>query len=368
MIKIVMGPPCAGKSTYVSEHSEKGDLIIDYDLIAKALGSETSHASDGIIKRAAFDARESAILRALNEPKENSWIIHTSPTEEHIKRYNDVGAEFIELDPGYDTCIERAKEDNRPQQTFDGIEKYYSREKGNSKMLYKTIKLKVDDTGKVSGYFSTYDEEADSYGDIVSPGAFTETIEKRKATGHPFPLCFNHNMDSVIGTVDTIEDTEKGPLITASFLNTEKAQEVREMVKSGAVWQFSFAYAIVEAEEPTNEQKAKGIMQVLTKLDLFEVSIVVVPANQNAVMTDVKSGRRNRKSDEDTIKEIIRLANSLLDTAEEVDEIPEETEETEEGQKANEGATSKELDDLNARKDAILDFINNIKGENKDES
>ena len=233
-------------------------------------------------------------------------------------------------------------------------------------MLYKTINLKVDDAGKVSGYFSTYDEEPDSYGDIVAPGAFTETIEKRKKTGHPFPLCFNHNFDAVIGTIDTIEDTEKGPLITASFLNTEKAQEVREMVKSGAVWQFSFAYDIVEREEPTDEQKSKGIEQVLTKLNLYEVSIVVVPANQNAVMTDVKSGRRNRKSDADTIKEIIRLASSLLE--DETDETPEETEEPKEGQKANEDATSEELESLNARKDALLDFINKNKGDKKDES
>ena len=365
MIRIVMGPPCGGKSTYVSERAEKGDLIIDYDLIAKALGAPISHAADGIIKQAAFDARESAILRALDAPKENSWIIHTSPTKEHIERYEAVGAEFVELDPGRETCLERAKTDERPQQTFDGIEKYYAEKKGKTEMLYKTINLKVDDAGKVSGYFSTYDEEPDSYGDIVAPGAFTETIEKRKETGHPFPLCFNHNFDAVIGTIDTIEDTDKGPLITASFLNTEKAQEVREMVKSGAVWQFSFAYDIVEAKSPTDEQKSKGIEQVLTKLNLYEVSVVVVPANQNAVMTDVKAGKRNRKSDEDIIKEIIRLASSLLD--DDTDETPEETEEPKEGQKANEDATSEELDALNARKDALLDFINKNKGDKKNE-
>ena len=229
-------------------------------------------------------------------------------------------------------------------------------------MQYKTVNFKADEAGKISGYFSTYDEEPDAYGDIVAPGAFTETIKARQETGHPFPLCFNHNMDAVIGTVDSIEDTEKGPLITASFFNTEKAQEVREMVKSGAVYQFSFAYDIREAKEPTDEQKQKGIMQVLTKLDLFEVSVVVVPANQNAVVTEIKSGRRNRKSDEDIIKQIISLANSLLDSGD--DDTPEETESAKEESKANEGAPSKELEALNARRDAVLEFAanNNIYG------
>lgn len=222
-------------------------------------------------------------------------------------------------------------------------------------MKYKTINFKADDNGKISGYFSTYDEEPDSYGDIVAPGAFTETIKAREATGHPFPLCFNHNIDAVIGTVDSIEDTEKGPLITASFFNTEKAQEVREMVKSGAVYQFSFAYDVKGWEEPTEEQKAKGITNVLTKLDLYEVSVVVVPANQNAVVTDIKSGKRNSKKDADAIKQAITLLQGVLDKEED------DSEETEETPKANEDTTSKELDEINARKDALLEYIATIK-------
>lgn len=222
-------------------------------------------------------------------------------------------------------------------------------------MKYKTINFKADDNGKISGYFSTYDEEPDSYGDIVAPGAFTETIKAREATGHPFPLCFNHNMDAVIGTVDSIEDTEKGPLITASFLNTEKAQEVREMVKSGAIYQFSFAYDVKGWEEPTEEQKAKGITNVLTKVDLYEVSVVVVPANQNAVVTDIKSGKRNSKKDADAIKQAITLLQGVLDNEED------DSEETEDAPKANEDTTSKELEEINARKDALLSYIATIK-------
>ena len=122
MIHIVSGPPCAGKSTYVREHAKDGDLRVDYDLIATALGSVNSHAADGLIKQAAFAAREGVIETALKNADDESWIIHTSPSEEHMRRYEEAGAEFIELDPGKETCLERAKEDDRPQQTIDGIE------------------------------------------------------------------------------------------------------------------------------------------------------------------------------------------------------------------------------------------------------
>ena len=73
------------------------------------------------------------------------------------------------------------------------------------------VKAKADDFGIIEGYFSTYDETPDSYGDIIAPGAFTETLKKRAESGHPFPLCFNHDFSKVIGAVDSVEDTEKGP-------------------------------------------------------------------------------------------------------------------------------------------------------------
>lgn len=218
-------------------------------------------------------------------------------------------------------------------------------------MEYKTVSFKAaDDFGKISGYFSTYDEIPDSYGDIVAPGAFTDTIKAREATGHPFPLCFNHNMDAVIGKVDSITDSEKGPLTEASFFNTQKAQDVREMVKSGAVFQFSFAYDVRGMELPNEDQKAKGITRILTKLDLFEVSIVVVPANQNAVVTDIKAGRRNSRKDADAIRQAITLLQSVLDADDDQD--------GEDDAKAN--AQAEEPKQSNPAKASLLEYIRTI--------
>ena len=195
-----------------------------------------------------------------------------------------------------------------------------------NKHLYKSFELKTNEVGGISGFFSTYDQEPDSYGDIIEPGAFTETLKKREESGHPFPLCWNHDFSAVIGAVDSIKDTDKGPFIEAHFLDTQLAQDVRKMLQSGAVYQFSFAYDVLGNRAPTKEEEEKGITQVLTKLEVFEISVVTVPANQNAVATEIKSGRRNNKSDEATIKEIIKLAQSLLETKEESEDKPAEDE------------------------------------------
>ena len=97
--------------------------------------------------------------------------------------------------------------------------------------LIKSFEIKSkDDNGSISGYFSTYDRIPDSYGDVIEKGAFTETIKAREKSGHPFPLCWNHDLDQIIGMVEIIEDKEKGPLMTAVFFDTQLAQEKRKLV------------------------------------------------------------------------------------------------------------------------------------------
>lgn len=227
--------------------------------------------------------------------------------------------------------------------------------------LVKSFEMKADETGKIAGFFSTYDKEPDSYGDIIAPGAFTETLAKRAETGHPFPLCWNHDFSEVIGACDSIEDTEKGPYVEAHFLDTQKAQDVRKAVQSGAVWQYSFAYDVLERRDPTEEEKAAGVENVLTKVDLFEVSVVTVPANQNAVVTEVKAGRRNRKSDEEIIKNCIESLKSLLDDGEE--DKPAEAEANEEKAAPEVNEASEEQTEIgNSKKaDELLAKINELK-------
>lgn len=222
--------------------------------------------------------------------------------------------------------------------------------------LYKNFQIKSDDdSGKISGYFATYDRIPDSYGDVIAKGAFTETIAKRKESGHPFPLCWGHDLNQIIGAVypEDIEETEKGPLMTASFFNSPLAQEKREIVKSGVVYQFSFAYDILDAEIVTLEDGTKA--QELRKLDLFEVSIVPIPANPRAEVTDIKAGRRNSKSDEQAIRQAIALLEGVLDD--------EDSDDGEDNVEAN--GAPEEQKQSNPKKDALLETINKILEENE---
>ncbi len=235
--------------------------------------------------------------------------------------------------------------------------------------LFKSFEMKAADNGLIEGYFSTYEKTPDSYGDIIEPGAFTETIKAREESGHPFPLCFNHDFSAVIGAVDSVKDTEKGPFISAHFLDTQQAQDVRKMLQSGAIYQFSFAYDVLGARRPTEEEEKAGVMNVLTKLEVFEISVVTVPANQNAVATEVKSvepetkqGRRNRKADEEIIRNCIKSLESLLDDGGEDKPAEDEAKSAEPIVEVNEASEEPQATENAKRAEELLTKIKEING------
>ena len=221
--------------------------------------------------------------------------------------------------------------------------------------------------GTVTGYASTFDREPDCYGDVVAPGAFADTLKRWESLneqGKYIPLLYGHNSQDPeynIGRVIKAEEDERGLLVTAEFdKDNEKAQYVRKLVKEGRVYQFSFAFDVMEAGETTLENGVKA--NELRKLELFEVSIVQIPANQHATVEEIKdgaaqskdnpnadgekAGRRNSKSDEDQLRkalgllsEATEILNGLLadsdnDNADGEDEGEDPDESGDEGQKS----------------------------------
>ena len=218
----------------------------------------------------------------------------------------------------------------------------------------KTFEVKADH-GTISGYASTWTREPDSYGDIVAKGAFAENIAQIKEEGRVLPFLFNHKADDLsayIGTVMELKEDDHGLYFEGTFDDTPEGQRARELALDGRLCKFSFAYDVLEAGEVTLEDGRKA--NELRKLNIHEVSLVMYPANPDTSVVSVKAGRRNRKSDEDIIKQIISLANQLL--TDEVDDIEEEPKESE--------AKSEEPDTVNdeeqKRKAELLEHANKL--------
>lgn len=184
------------------------------------------------------------------------------------------------------------------------------------------IAAQMSADGFVEGYAATFDRKPDSYGDVIAKGAFARTLEEWRAKGGEglsIPLLYAHNTDDAmhnIGMVTEAHEDEKGLFIHAEFdADNPTAQYARKLVQEGRLYQFSFAYAIRDAGEIELDGH---YAYELRDLDLYEVSLVQIPANQNAVVTgiksdapEVKAGRRNSKADADELRSIREWASNI---------------------------------------------------------
>ena len=184
----------------------------------------------------------------------------------------------------------------------------------------KSCKSQVmEDGGIVKGYASTFDREPDSYGDVIASGAFASSLErwrKLNEEGRFIPLLWGHDTDdpmSNIGKVTEAFEDERGLFIEAEFdKDNERAQYVRKLVQEGRVYQFSFAFEVKDQAPVTLEDGTKA--NELRELELFEVSLVQIPANQHATVEEIKSGRRNSKADADELERIAAAAQAIIDS------------------------------------------------------
>lgn len=125
-IHLITGPPAAGKTTHAQTHKGPNDLLIDYDLIAEALGA-TPHNSDHIHE--ATNAARNSILRKLRRGEINvgrCWLISANPRAEQILPYHTTEC----IDPGIDEVKARAIRAGRDPRFLALIDRWYQERGG----------------------------------------------------------------------------------------------------------------------------------------------------------------------------------------------------------------------------------------------
>ena len=218
-----------------------------------------------------------------------------------------------------------------------------------------SVKYAEDEAGNgyIEGYASTWHRKPDAYGDIVAKGAFAKSLAKYEETGRSIPFLWSHEMGelkSYIGTCKADED-DTGLHFIATFDDTEEAQRVRQLYKDGRMSKFSFAYDTLDCATVTLEDGTKA--NELRELDIFEISAVLVPANSFAEVVDVKSGKRNSKRDEQTLRDAIALLQELLG------EVEDNNAGSESDDDDNAGAKDHQ-DVINEKANELLELISQI--------
>lgn len=99
MLTVITGPPCSGKTTYIREHAQPGDVRIDFDELAQALGSPVTHGHAAAITDVTRQARKAAVAAAIRWHYRGLrvWIIDTCPSEASWRQYALAGARVVRL-------------------------------------------------------------------------------------------------------------------------------------------------------------------------------------------------------------------------------------------------------------------------------
>ncbi len=140
MLTVVTGPPAAGKTTYVRQHANPGDVVIDFDALAVALGSPDTHDHPAHITRVAQAAWHAALRTALSTAA-HVWLIHANPNGRDLARYRAMRAEIVTVDPGHDVVAQRIAT-QRPARAVAQAANYYAGHKsaGRAGHRWRTIK------------------------------------------------------------------------------------------------------------------------------------------------------------------------------------------------------------------------------------
>lgn len=150
---------------------------------------------------------------------------------------------------------------------------------------FSNVKLEVkqdDGAYTIQGYGATFGN-LDNVGDIILPGAFTESLQKRMPK-----MLYQHETDDLIGVWSSAVEDSIGLNLQGKFANVQCGIEARELALIGALDSMSIGYTVVESEYNKEGQR------LLKKLDLWEVSLVTFPANEMAKITGVKNNMNQR--------------------------------------------------------------------------
>lgn len=136
----------------------------------------------------------------------------------------------------------------------------------------------TDDEGVIEGYVCTWGA-VDSYGSAFQRGAFAKTLQER---GGKVRVLWNHE-ESPIGVPLEMREDDRGLFVRLQLvMSVRRARETFDLIRAGAIDSFSFGFRAIK------DAWVDGVRQI-KEVALFEISPVIFPANESALITGVRN-------------------------------------------------------------------------------
>ena len=154
-------------------------------------------------------------------------------------------------------------------------------------LKYKDGALEIKDvtnTGTFCGYGNVYGV-VDQGDDIVSTGAFAESLAEWTAKARQPAMLWQHNSRQPIGAYTVMREDHTGLYVEGKLaLKTQMGAEAYELMKMDAISGLSIGF---QTREDSYDQKT-GV-RTIKRGDLYECSLVTFPMNDQARVSAVKS-------------------------------------------------------------------------------
>lgn len=152
------------------------------------------------------------------------------------------------------------------------------------KTIYKSFNLeKSNDKSEYDfeGYLSKYGNK-DRHNDIIVKGAFKDAIKRKEK----YVLLEEHNSSKKIGYFKAINKND-GVYIYAKLFEDEECLKIKKLIKEGAYSDMSVGLGIESKDDYEYDEVNKSWN--IKKAYIREGSVVLAPANEQAIITSVKS-------------------------------------------------------------------------------
>lgn len=158
----------------------------------------------------------------------------------------------------------------------------------NKKRLDFGFELKsVSENGEFDGYGAVFNVE-DSYSDVIQKGAFEKSLSKWKEKSRLPAMLWQHQVDEPIGVYTDMHEDDHGLYVKGQLLidSDQLAKRAYGHLKAGSISGMSIGF---NYEPDGVKYDSEQDVYLVSGIDLWEVSLVTFPANDEARVSSVKN-------------------------------------------------------------------------------
>lgn len=144
----------------------------------------------------------------------------------------------------------------------------------NSYFWVSKMENQTPKTFTIKGYASVFNV-VDHHGDMMIKGAYAQTLHasKERTRKRPIPLLWHHDPKTPIGSIKTLYEDDHGLYIEGEIVSFPSP--LIPLLEKGIISGLSVGYKLHQSK------RTRGVT-FITKVELFEVSLVTFPACEEA--------------------------------------------------------------------------------------